>query len=491
MRPSPLAVTALLLLAALAFAPPTAAAPALAERVAALDRQAAQRLFPLATTALKVKHRDLGRRVLERAIALDPEHGSARRELGYVKRGGAWTRAEEPVGGVPEKDDAQAWERAARLETEALAVETWRAREILKLAAPAPPEEARPLLLALLGSVPRMPEVHAALGHPRVGERYVRPELVRLASEAPARSAAWRRLAEPALEAYGTEESLEVPDHGPCPWLKVGSRRVAGTFERGVVVFRARRTECAHELLRNLLGPEVKRWDPPAVCFLLPKAYEALIRAQSPDEATAERRLKSGTFAGRDAFLLRVGSIGIALDFYAHVAGFLTAERIASPRRPGPDGKDVVDDGAYAWFHEGLGYLLSLELWDSADSHFFSRTESHTKLASTLPKPELATRDTLLAWVGANVLAGRGLTLNDVLSRSLNALDFHASMEAWSFVRFLALYDLEAFRRLPAALAAQHEGAYLARADAAFTAVYGKCAAELEVLWRAWLLEVA
>jgi hypothetical protein len=271
----------------------------------------------------------------------------------------------------------------------------------------------------------------------------------------------------------------------------VGTRRVAGTFERGVIVFRARRTEGAHDLLRHLFGADVVRWDPPSVCFLVPRSYEAVIRAQHPEAGAAEGRLKSGTYAGREAFAFRVGGIATALDFYTHAAGFFTAEKISSPKKAGPDGKEVADRDAYPWFQEGLGYLLTLELWDSADSHFFSRTESHQKLASPLPKPEPVTRDTLLAWVGANVLAGRGLALKDLLSRSLNALDFHASMEAWSFLRFLALYDPEAFRRLPAALAAQATGPYPDRADAAFTAVYGKCAAELEVLWRAWLLEVA
>jgi hypothetical protein len=188
---------------------------------------------------------------------------------------------------------------------------------------------------------------------------------------------------------------------------------------------------------------------------------------------------------------MRVRSIAAAIDLYTHAVGFYTGERLACPRAKGPDGKEVVQDDAYAWFQEGLGYLLTLELWDSAGSRFSSFVESNVKQVSPLPRPDPATRDTLTSWVAATLLAGRGPALRDVLTRSLNGLDFLASMEAWTFLRFLALLDPEAFRRLPAALAAQLDGPWADRADRAFVATYGRGLDALEALWRAWLLEVA
>jgi hypothetical protein len=318
---------------------------------------------------------------------------------------------------------------------------------------------------------------------------------VAIATDGPGRADAWRALSAPRLDAHAVREGtgeavLAIPGQGSWPWFEVGERRVAGTFERGLVVWRARRTECAHDLLGELFGTEAPRWDPLVVCFLLPAAYEAYVRARHPDKEVADRKLRSGTFRANDGFAMRVRAVGQAIDFYSHAVGFFTGERLASPRTKGPDGKEVVDDDVYPWFHEGLGYLLSLELWGTADSHFFSRTESSAKRISPLPRPKPENRETLLAWVGQNLLAGRGLGLREVLTRSLNGLDFQASMEAWTFLRFLALLDPEAFRRLPAALTAEVEGARAVRADRALTATYGRNLDALEALWRAWLLEV-
>ena len=63
-------------------------------------------------------------------------------------------------------------------------------------------------------------------------------------------------------------------------------------------------------------------------------------------------------------------------------------------------------------------------------------------------------------------------------------------MQAWSFVRFLLLYDAEAFRRLPALLREPQYGSELARADRALKACYGKGVDELAPLWRAFAIEV-
>jgi hypothetical protein len=176
------------------------------------------------------------------------------------------------------------------------------------------------------------------------------------------------------------------------------------------------------------------------------------------------------------------------MDIYAHNVGYRSVVSLATP--PLPDGapKDAPNEH-YAWFREGMGYLFSLELFDSASTSFYSTTESNRKVVGE-PPPKVQNRRTLAAWVASQRLAGVGHDLRDLLGRSLNNLDFHLSMEAWTFVRFLALHDPDAFRRLPAALAAQGEGPEADRADAALRSAFGRGVDELEPLWRVWVLEV-
>ena len=88
------------------------------------------------------------------------------------------------------------------------------------------------------------------------------------------------------------------------------------------------------------------------------------------------------------------------------------------------------------------------------------------------------------------MLDGRAYPLREVCSKSLNNLDFCASMQAYTFVRFLYLYDPARVRRLPRALRAQAAGPQADRADRALREVFGKGLAELECFWRAFVVEI-
>jgi hypothetical protein len=89
------------------------------------------------------------------------------------------------------------------------------------------------------------------------------------------------------------------------------------------------------------------------------------------------------------------------------------------------------------------------------------------------------------------LVAGHGHRLRDVCARSLNNLDFLASMEAYTFLRFLFLYDPAAARGFPAALRAQTEGPQVDRTVRALGETFGMGLDELERLWRAFVLEIS
>ena len=88
------------------------------------------------------------------------------------------------------------------------------------------------------------------------------------------------------------------------------------------------------------------------------------------------------------------------------------------------------------------------------------------------------------------VLAGRAYSLREVCSRSLKNLDFCASMQAYTFLRFLFLFDPATAQRLPPALRAQAAGPQAERADRALREVFGQGLADLERFWRAFVVEI-
>ena len=80
--------------------------------------------------------------------------------------------------------------------------------------------------------------------------------------------------------------------------------------------------------------------------------------------------------------------------------------------------------------------------------------------------------------------------MREVFGSSLNNLDRFRAIYAWTFVRFLALYDPDGFRAFPKALRAETEGAQADRALRAIEKAFGKKADVLLALWRAYLLEL-
>jgi len=123
-------------------------------------------------------------------------------------------------------------------------------------------------------------------------------------------------------------------------------------------------------------------------------------------------------------------------------------------------------------------------------SAFSSTKESNTKIPHTVPPPDVRRRETLLPWVKGQMLDGTTVPLREICARTINSLDLLMSLQTWTFLEFLAAYDTEALAGLPAALRAETEGSYADRTDRALQICFGKGLAELEPLWRAFVLEV-
>ncbi|MHC4846996.1 MAG: hypothetical protein ACYTEG_00900, partial [Planctomycetota bacterium] len=236
---------------------------------------------------------------------------------------------------------------------------------------------------------------------------------------------------------------------------RIGAREVvaASTPEQSKAF--AAHSECPQKFARLLLGDDADIWDPSPVYFLSATQYRDFIYDRH-GKGARERRVKYAVYR-------------------------------ASPKKA--DGKR--DTNRYAWFREGLGLLLSLELLDSAECWFSSSTESAGKAKPTLPLPANRTRASCLAYLRGQLLDGVLPPLREIWGNSLNNLDRVRALQAWSFVRFLALYDPPAFKRLPPALQEQGSGAQVERTTKALEKAFGKPAAELERLWRIYLLELS
>ena len=66
-----------------------------------------------------------------------------------------------------------------------------------------------------------------------------------------------------------------------------------------------------------------------------------------------------------------------------------------------------------------------------------------------------------------------------------------ASMQAWTLLRFLFLYDPEKAKQLPGALRDKTTGPQPERVDAVLQELFGLGLDELEPLWRAYLIELS
>jgi hypothetical protein len=161
---------------------------------------------------------------------------------------------------------------------------------------------------------------------------------------------------------------------------------------------------------------------------------------------------------------------------------------LAAPAAPGAAGKR--NTRCYAWLLEGFGYLVSLEMFDRAHLSFVSIEETATKRVYTRAPPAQRTRANCLQWLREQVIAGHAYPLREVCSKSLNNLDFCASMQAYTFLRFLFLYEPAKAKGLPPALRAQAAGPQADRADRALREVFGLGLADLERFWRAFVVEI-
>lgn len=459
-------------------------APDPAVAVDAIDRRYAGLFARLGARAAAEGAAAAGERILRRSIELDPDQFEARKALGFRRSpAGVWERPPAPKAAA----DADAAKARALLD-ERTALEERRAEELARaLERAGDPEKARPFLLPLLDLVPRCGAVHRALGHERIGDQYARPELATLVRAMPLRLRAWQLCREARCEAALEGDPPFVAGLEPPVRLyrAKSGRRLAMRYpaERALAIAAA--TEAAHALLSHLLGADAYQWEPKLLYLLDGAAYAALLEERVPD--ATERKEHARYLAYYDdrvvAFLADADE---APGRYAHGVGLLTAMASASPAREG--GQTREDRESCAWFKEGLAILLSLELFDQAKTFTASLDESMAKRRDATP--EGRTREGCLDLVRARLLEGTAPPLAEICARSLNGLDPFASLEAYSFVRFLFLFDPDGARRLPAALRDAPPGAPLERADAALRASLGRGLEELEPLWRAFLLEI-
>ena len=474
--------------AALALAASVAADPRdLAGMVRKVERRTVQNLLLLARYAEQEDLHATARRIHERVLEFDADHRIARARLGFRRVGGEWRREDAVAKEVAARKDGDAafgkkqyalWQRA---EEKHLA-------EVVRVCVTyGTLEQRRPILEPLLARLPRRADLHEALGHVRIGENYARPGMVEMVKLMPWRLQIWHNGATGPVTVARSEFARKIPGladdlvYYRAEECDVGSALAAGE-ETAVAVARTQ------AFLRLLLGDEAPRWQPSPVLFLQPKPYAALVRALHPDPDAFKLYSRFENLEHRDLYAIRVYAVGDAAERYAHGAGYHTMFQLAVP--PAPSAASGKDTRCYAWLLEGFGYLVSLEMFDRAHVSFVSIEETATKRVYTRAAPAKRTRANCLAWLREQMTAGRAYPLREVCAKSLNNLDFCASMQAYTFLRFLFLYDPAAAKRLPLALRAQTDGPQAGRADRALLEVFKKGLAELERFWRAFVLEI-
>lgn len=460
------------------------AAPDPAEAVQAVDRHYAALFCRLAARAAAEGSPASAAGLFERAVELDGEQFEARKALGYRRAlSGKWERTAPPATAA-DADPARTavWKKERQALEEARVADIAQACEKSGDAA-----KTRGILLPLLEKFPRSEAVHRALGHESIGGQYVRPELKATVAAMPLRLRAWQvcRSARAEVSLEGEPPFVVGLDPPVVLYRAKGRRRIAMRYPRERAEAIAAETEAAHALLTHLFGPEAYQWEPKLLYLLDEVAYARLLeeRVSDPEERALDARYLAYYDDRVVAFLAEDTE---ASGRYAHGVGLLTLMASASPTREG--GQTQADREMFAWFKEGLAILLSVELFDQAKTFTASLDESMAKVRDA--PPEGRTRESCLAHVRERLLEGGAYPLAEICARSLNGLDALASVEAYSFVRFLFLHDPDGARRLPAALAATTAGAPVDRSDEALKSAFGTGLAGLERLWRAFTLEV-
>jgi hypothetical protein len=451
----------LLFLAAAAAADPAAVS---------IDKATASKLAAIGDRALKAGQPEVARRIFERAVELDPDQPIARARLGYRRSGKEWKAAGEP----PKGEDTDRWKVADFLK-EVRAEEERRVAAYIR-------GGLKEHYAKLLDRLPRNEEIHKALGHERIGRRYARPELAAATRRFDEQRARWQEIATAAT--VESDGSAKVPGIGVRPRYSVDGNLVSGTVPDADVRVIASAIHAPRAMLRELFA-DVRTWTPPLCVFVPPEDYRRCVETLVPAGSERESALKANTYRAPDMAIFRIDDAEHGRDSHAHSVGFHSAAMSAAPR-----GDGEPDWQAYAWFREGVGYFTATELVGTGIVFYYSTQESSSKIAASVPPPKRRGRAELLGWLQGQILDGTTEPLRNVCGRTLNSLDLLLSLEAWSFVEFLAAYDPENLRGLPAALAEQTEGSYADRSEAALKACFGKGFAELEPLWRAFVLEI-
>ncbi len=466
-------------IAALALAAPaTAQELDLPGMVRKVEKRTVQNLLLLAKYAGQEELHATARRIHERVLEMDADNRIARARLGFRRVEGAWVREAEVAREVAARKDADAalgekqqaaWQRA----------EDKHVSEIVRVCVKyGTLEQRRPILEPLLARRPRRADLHEALGHVKVGANWARPGMVEMVKLMPWRLQVWHNRATDPVTVARSDFARKIPGlPDDLAYYRAEGSDVASTLAAGKeIAVAVARTQA---FLRLLLGDAAPRWQPSPVLFLEPKPYAALVRALHPDPAAFKLYSRFENYEHRDFFAIRVYQVGDAAERYAHGAGYYTMFRAAAH-----------DTRCHAWLLEGFGYLVSLEMFDRAHLSFVSIEETATKRAYTRPPPAQRTRANCLAWLREQMIAGHAYPLREVCSKSLNNLDFCASMQAYTFLRFLFLYEPAKAQHLPAALRAQAGGSQADRADRALREVLGRGLAELERFWRAFVVEI-
>jgi hypothetical protein len=439
------------------------------------DRESARKLFAVAQKADADGQRATAARLFERVVELDPSGAAARLKLGYRQSGADWQRAPAQEAEVKERADSDG-ARAEAARREADAIEDARVKEIVRLCTTrATMEERRPILLPLLERMPDRADVHEALGDVNVGGEWVPAELAPAAKLMPLRLQAWRNFSEDPVALQPSEFSLKLPGaEAPLAFQKADGCDVASLPGLGEAPAQA--VARVRGFLRFLLGDKASIWTPPPLVFLGADPYQAMVKALHPDEKAFQLYHAYENYEHEDFYAIRVYDVANAAERYAHGAGYLTMYGLVANG----------DTAAHAWLLEGFGYLASLEVFDTGNISFSSIDETKAKRAGAQPPPAERTRAACLAWVRGEVKGGRGAPIADVCGRSLNDLDLCASLEAYSFVRFLFLYDPDAARKFALGLRDAKGDTQAARVDAALRASFGRGLDELERLWLAF-----
>lgn len=472
----PSAVRALALLLLLSVA---AHGGDLAASLRRTDRDSARRLLALAQKADADGQRALAVALFERSLELEPVQAAARVKLGFHLVGNAWQRTPEDEAEVKARADADA-ARAEEFRRQAARLEEDRTKEIIRLCVKeGTPEEREKVLAPMLEQMPSRADLHEALGHVRVGEHWVSPELVPAVQLMPLRLQAWRNHAKDPVVVEPSGFTLALPGaQAPLAFRSADGCEVASAPDLGPAPAEA--VARVRSFLRFLLGEEAELWTPPPLLFLGAAEYEATVRALHPKDDQFALYHAYENYEHRDFYAIRTYGEANAAERYAHGAGYLTMYGLVAKG----------DERAHAWLLEGFGYLVSLELFDAGNLTYASIDESKAKTQAAAPPAE-RTRAACLAWVREEIRGGRGQPLAEIFRKSLNDLDLCASLEACSFLRFLLILDPEASKRLPSALREAKGDDQAARVDAGLRASFGKGIADLEPLWRLFVLEVS